>query len=158
MAQLQVMLGVMQMDMVQGVARAVRDENGMVRPPFIGDADTAMLEFTRAGRANPLAQPRSNLQRVAYGMKEGGLERLSWQVLDRAQDSAPQQTLRLPGVVDWELRFLDRDRQWHSDWAAITSGRMQAPPSPLPLAVEVVIELEDWGRIRRLFRLPEAAL
>jgi general secretion pathway protein J len=157
LAGLQVMLGLMQMDFVQAIDRPVRDGNGVTVPALVGDGDIGSLEFTRGGVSNPLQLPRSQLQRVAYGLKDGGLVRDTWQVLDRAQDSVSRQTLFLPGVVDWELRFLDRQREWHEDWSSITSGVVQPPPTALPLAVEVTLELEEWGRVRRLFRLPEAA-
>ena len=51
-------------------------------------------------------------------------------------------------VTAVEVQLLDPEGKWHSDWPPVTA------PTVTPKAVEVVVELEDWGEVRRLFLLP----
>lgn len=148
--EVQTVLSMLEQELAQAAVRSIRDENGEMRPAVVGGAEMNMLEFTRAGWANPAELTRSNLQRVAYGYRDGELRRASWRVLDRAQDSAATQSVILTEVKAWQLRFLDRDRVWREEWPPLGGGVV----TPLPLAVEVNLELRDWGLVRRLLRLP----
>lgn len=131
--------------------RAIRDEYGDGRHPMVGGKAAPLpLEFTRAGWRNPGGGARSHLQRVGYLLKEERLVRQSWQVLDRAQDSQPYEAAILSGVSRFELRFMDSNRQWREEWPPAGIN----PPPKAPLAVELLVELNDLGEIRRLFRLP----
>ena len=138
-------------DLEQAVDRPVRDSFGEPLPALLGDA--GRLTFTRAGRRNPAAFRRSTLQRVAYLMEGHRLLRRSWPVLDLAADSLPRDGVLGEGIQGMEIRYLDPERQWRNRWPPETAGRV---PPPLPLAVEVTLEVEGWGRIRRLFSLPQA--
>jgi general secretion pathway protein J len=135
-------------DLTQLVGRSVRDnygdEQGAIRASEIG---VIQLEFTRGGRSNPMGLKRSELQRVGYGVVDGKLLRYSWQVLDRAQDSEPRQLMLLDEVMAMSLRFLDKQKQWHQSWPPMDDKH----PS-LPMGIEVTLELNPEGEIRRLFR------
>jgi general secretion pathway protein J len=53
------------------------------------------------------------------------------------------------------LRFMSRDRRFTDQWPALGGG----PANPntaraLPIAVEITLELEDWGKITRLVEVP----
>lgn len=143
-------------DLEQVVDRPVRDAYGERLSALSTNNYGYLLEFTRQGWRNPLQLPRSNLQRVAYGLKNysdpdepGGfsirLIRYYWLVLDRAPDSLPKSQVLLDNVLDTRFRFLDRDGAWHSAWP---NGVEQA----LPAAVEISIETEDAGMVKRLFQ------
>jgi general secretion pathway protein J len=145
-------------DIEQFVGRSVRDEFGDIQPPFLGkrendQKDGQLLELTHAGWRNPAQQLRSTLQRVAYIFKDDTLVRLSWNVLDRAQDSAPLKYDLLTGVQAISLRFLDDKLAWHDEWPPAADIRNNNSAS-LPRAVEWRIELKDWGEMTRLFRVP----
>lgn len=136
--------------------RGIRDEYGDVQPPLsTADFGTITLEFTRAGWRNPTGMARSTLQRVAYGIEEESLLRYSWTVLDRAQESAPDQVVLLEGVREMRLRYLDDSGEWHEQWPV--AGMAQTAPVSSPRALEVTLELEDMGAIRRLFPLLQSA-
>lgn len=147
---LQLTMLMLQRDLDQVVPRGIRDEYGDDRPALHGGTD--WIEFTRGGWFNPTEQARSQLQRVAYTLRERALLRAYWQVLDRAQDSAPQQTPLLEQVRALRVRFLDARREWHETWPPLAQGAATAA-APLPLAVELTVELEQWGSITRLFRV-----
>ncbi|HEX9803445.1 MAG TPA: type II secretion system minor pseudopilin GspJ [Gammaproteobacteria bacterium] len=152
--QLQSAVLMLERDLGQFVARGIRDEYGDAQPALrSADYGTVLLEFTRAGWRNPTATARSTLQRVGYGIEENSLLRFSWTVLDRAQESAPYRATLLDGVREMRLRYLDAAREWHEQWppAAYSAD----DPWPVPLALEVVLALEDMGEIRRLLPLPQ---
>ncbi|MDZ7753717.1 MAG: type II secretion system minor pseudopilin GspJ [Gammaproteobacteria bacterium] len=149
LADLQTALWFMGRDMSQMAPREIRDAFGDPRPALVGSAGPpGALEFTRGGWDNPQGLARSNLRRVAYRVTGGSLERLTWESLDRVQGSEPTSETLVDGVANLALRYLDGQRQWGPAWppAGGTAGA-------LPLAVEVVLELDDWGPVRRVFRV-----
>jgi general secretion pathway protein J len=151
LAALQTALRQVEHDLEQAAPRAVRDERGDLQPPFVGSTD-GTLTLTSASWRNPAGLTRSRLRRVAYGLQGGALTRVAWPVLDRAPDTAPETEALLTEVAELGLRFLDEKREWHAEWPPL--GAAGGDPAATPLAVELVLELEDWGVVRRLFRLP----
>ncbi|TXS96282.1 type II secretion system protein GspJ [Parahaliea maris] len=154
-------------DLRQFADRPVRDEFGDVEPALQGGpAARFLLSLTRAGWYNPQGHPRSSLERVNYVIEDEALWRESYPVLDRAAETEPLRVRLLDDVVDMRLLFLsdigavnpsargtDIDtRAWPENWVANLSdpGVDLAPP----IAVEVQLELEDWGEVRRLYVLP----
>ncbi len=132
--------------------RGIRDEYGDRQEALrTADFGSITLEFTRAGWRNPISMPRSTLQRVAYGVEEESLRRFSWTVLDRAQQGTPNQVVLLDGVRDMRLRYLAETGEWHDQWPP--AGLAQTSAVPFPQALEIILELEDMGEIRRLLPL-----
>ena len=88
--QLQMAMNWVARDIEQTVDRGVRSEYGELMPPLIGnDFEGYLIEFTRSGWRNPANHARSNMQRVAYAVRDEKLLRAYWRVLDRAEDSKP---------------------------------------------------------------------
>ena len=145
-------------DIEQAINRPIRDEYGTTVGAMVAvETGRFQLELTRTGWRNPAGRARSNLQRVAYGLRDDGtLVRAYWNVLDRAQDSEPLESVMLDGVEKLELRFLDADRQWQSSWPSNPlTGQLSNPASGVPpRAIEVTVETKAEGRITRLFRVP----
>ena len=153
-------------DLRQFVYRPVRDEFGESEPALSGGiASRFLLSFTRAGWHNPSELQRSNLQRVNYLWEEDTLWRESYSVLDRSGDTQPNRVRLLNNVVAVSLSFLDatnslrlgrgsdiETRDWTENWVVDTSrpGELPLPPA----AVELTIELDDLGELRRLYALP----
>ena len=154
-------------DLRQFVDRPVRDEFGEREPGLTGGLLARFpLSFTRTGWHNPNGYPRSNLQRVNYRLEDDALWRDSYTVLDRAASTEPTSVLLLEGVEEIQLRFLAGLDQlqvssrglnidtsdWTENWVADTS----APSASLapPTAVEIMLQLDDWEEIRRLYALP----
>ncbi len=153
---LQTLFSILGRDLEQTISRAVRDGFGDLQPALLGDS--GRLEFTRAGLRNPAAFRRSHLQRVAYRLEENRLLRLTWPVLDRAPDSLPREVTLASGIEELEFRYLDTQRLWSSQWPpSVLSGSIAGGESlpPLPLAVEVNLTVHGWGRLQRLFLLPQ---
>lgn len=130
-------------DLRQLVSRPVRGEGGRLQAALQGERNS--LEATRAGWLNPSGQRRSDLQRFAWQLNDGGLERFHWPVTDRTAAVQPASRFRLDGVSGFELRYLGRDGRWLDNWPESTDRT-----ASLPAAVEVLIETEGFGRLRRL--------
>jgi general secretion pathway protein J len=112
----------------------------------------SIVDLTRAGWSNTAGQQRGTLQRVSYGLVDDVLKR-SYQVnLDTVQGNKPVIQDLFTGVKAIQLRYLDGNQTWQNQW----------PPPGLsptdslwtrPVAVEIIIEFKDWGRIRRLIEV-----
>lgn len=172
----------MQDDLAQARHRTIRDINGVSLPAMIGQATDVRalgapaLEFTRGGiflppteDANPAAAttapatparaPRSDLQRVAYRLKDGKLWRLTWPDLDRAPQSQPQETNVLYGIDDevqeFQVRFFDAKDGWVESWPPKATNGLPRNAQELPRGVEVRLLLKKRGEFKRLFLIHE---
>lgn len=136
-------------DLQQIRYRSARDGFGDAQPA-VRSGERGYLEFTRAGWRNPLRLPRAGLERVAYRFEEGELIRMSWRVLDLAQDSKAVETVLLDRVESLRWRYLDESREWRQAWPAeILDQPERAVP---PRAIELTLETEDLGEVFYLFR------
>ena len=114
------------------------------------------MELTRGGFANPMKLPRSELQRVGYQLEDETLYRITWPTLDRAQDSQPHRQKLFDGVKGIELYYFDQAMERHTEWPSQKAGGKNQTSSDLPKAIELILELDKWGKLRRLFRVSEA--
>lgn len=150
--QLQLAMNWLARDIEQTTDRGVRSEYGEFMPPVIGnDFEGYLIELTRNGWRNPANHSRSNLQRVAYAVRDEKLFRAYWRVLDRAEDSKPFEHELLDGVTGVEVRYLGAGDEWSTSWPPQTLGTEEAPS--MPRAVEFNIETKQFGKITRLLRL-----
>jgi len=131
--------------------RPVREPLGdSVQPALRADARTEQLaELTHSGWSNPAGVPRSTLQRVSYRLNDKKLLREYWVVLDRTMVGEPQSAVLLDRVTKIGMRFMDSNRTWHEQWPPLGYSAPDAPRLR-PIAVEVTLDLEDWGEIQRL--------
>ncbi|MBM7060889.1 type II secretion system minor pseudopilin GspJ [Pseudomonas sp. UL073] len=150
-------IGAFERDLLQVLARPVRDGNGESLPALTGVAgDSAQLEFTRAGWRNPTGQLRSQVQRVRWQLSGEQWQRRYWLVLDQAQDSQPQMQQVLDGVIHFSVRYLDAENRWLDSWPP-SEGTSEDNLRQLPRAVELTLEHRRYGQLRRLLRLPDGA-
>lgn len=153
-AELQLVMYRVTDDLRQVVARNIRNEFGDSIPAMqFNNIDDEGLEWSRAGYRNPAHLKRSNLQRIAYKVKDETLVRTTWNVLDRAQDTESFDNIMLSKVVSLEWRFLNHEDNWVNEWPAEVQN---AVIIPLPKAVELNLELEDLGKIRRLILMVDS--
>lgn len=155
LATLQTAMVIIGRDIEQATPRPIRDVSNGNQPAMMGGGNNtanltgSMLEFTRTGWRNPAGRARSNLQRVAYTVQNKQLVRMTWTALDQAPNQLPQTTVLLDRVNKLEVRFLDQQMRWQLLWPLATTDNTSQVI--LPRAVEINIDLEDWGRIPRLF-------
>lgn len=145
-------------DLGQARLRDVRDVDGARVPSFRGQPvdprATALpsLEFTRGGVDAFDVGARSDLQRVAYRVVDGKLERLTWPVLDRAPDTKPVASALIGDIKDVEFVFYADAKQRFPVWPVPTQGGVTTPAQDtLPRAVEITITFAHRGSFSRLF-------
>ncbi|MDQ2069248.1 type II secretion system minor pseudopilin GspJ [Natronospira bacteriovora] len=117
-----------------------------------GDYLEYPLEFTRGGVRNPLGQPRSSMQRVAYRIDGDTLTRYSWNLLDRSPDAQPIAMPLIDKVTQVQMRFFAPNGEWVEQWPP--DGGFQANPFLMPRAVDIIIEIDGFGEVRRLIDIP----
>lgn len=131
--------------------RPVREPLGeSVEPALRSDARTeTLIDLTRSGWSNPAGVPRSTLQRVTYRLQDNKLERAYWNALDRTMNAEPTAATLLDHVRTASFRFMDQNQSWHDQWPPLGYSGPDAARLR-PIAVEITLDLEDWGKLVRL--------
>jgi general secretion pathway protein J len=132
--------------------RPIREPLGETLEPALRVSDAraeTIADLTRSGWTNPAGMTRSTLQRVTYRLQDNKLQRAYWNALDRTLTAEPTSAVLLDNVRSVAFRFMDQNQSWHQQWPPLgysgpDSARLR------PIAVEITIELEDWGKIVRL--------
>jgi general secretion pathway protein J len=141
-------------DLRQAVSRPVRGNGrGEELPALIGAADR--IELTRFGFANPRAEPRSNLERVAYAVDARRLMRARYAVLDRAPQTVPSASALFDSLDGLRLRYLGTDGAWRDTWPPADVPVAQGV-TLLPRAIEFRMDVDGTGELRRIVELPSA--
>jgi general secretion pathway protein J len=120
------------------------------------DADTLppLVQLTRNGWSNPISVPRPELERVAYALDNGTLVREHWNVLDGTLSSIPAKRNLLKHVRSVSFRYMSMTHSWVDTWPPAGVGSANLTDSLYrmrPLAVEVTLDTEQWGKIQRIF-------
>lgn len=134
--------------------RPVRQALGEEFDPALSAGESAdeLIELTHSGWSNPAGIARPTLQRVAYRLQDNKLRRDYWPVLDRTMNVDPVSAVMLDGVESVTLRFMGADRDWKEQWPPLGYSGRDAR-FVRPLAVEITLELEDWGKITRIIEV-----
>jgi len=141
-------------DFSQAVDRPVRSASDDRIPSLLFSLQgESLIQISRSGWTNPareVSPARSDMQRVSYSLEDDKLIRSYWYHLDTTEDVPTKRRQMLSAVEDLTLRFLDREGSWHDSWPPLDV----VDEPGMPAAVEVRLELEDFGTINRLFGLP----
>ncbi len=110
-----------------------------------------IVSFTRGSWTNPAGLPRSELQRVSYSIENGALMRSYTNELDTTLSDVPIKRKLVDHVKSFGLRFMNAGHQWTTQWPApaVGVGEEDQTLHNRPVAVEVTIELDDWGILMR---------
>jgi general secretion pathway protein J len=127
-----------------------------------------IVALTRGGWTNPTGLQRTALQRVAYYFQDGTLRREYWTVLDPTQTSTPVRRDLMSHLKSVSLRYLDvqagqvqvqgqtqnlsQSGNWSPIWPPL-NGANQNNLRYRPIAVEITLETEDWGKIVRIVEI-----
>ena len=148
-------ISMLERDLRQAISRPVRGNGrGDYLPALAGSGDR--IELTRIGFANPLAEPRSNLERVAYAVDARKLMRARYLALDRAPNAEPATTAVLDNTQGLSFRYLGNDGAWRSTWPPAEAPSGMKTYDLLPRAVELRVATGDFGELRRVIELPSA--
>ena len=159
---LQTAMRVLEQDFVQAAPRPVRQPVGDDRRRAPSSAHrrarSRSLALTRAGWSNPAGLQRPGLQRVAYFLEN---EHAAARVLERARSDAGQHHRQARPDEPREGR--DRPLPGRQSPVAGRSGRRPRAARPCgtedrrcatrPLAVEITLDTEDWGKIVRIIEI-----
>lgn len=164
--ELNTLFAIMGRDFRQVISRSVRDEFGETEAAFYAEDDAFVtLKLTRLGWRNPRPDTisRSEMQRVEYRLEDKKLIRKFWYVLDRTSDEYGAESVLLDKVSEIKFRFLApavtaegllRAARWVDSWPLPSIGESTGTKSALPLGVEITIDIEGFGQIKRLYELP----
>jgi len=160
--ELQTAVRVLEQDFTQVAPRPVRQAVGdePAQPALQGGTPGTqpIVALTRDGWANPVGLQRPGLQRVAYFLENGTLRREYWNVLDPTLASTTARRNLLTHVKSLTIRYMDVNRTWQEQWPPQTSTTLigQALEATLrerPLAVEITLDTEDWGKVVRIVEI-----
>jgi general secretion pathway protein J len=158
--EVQTAMRMLEQDVVQLAPRPVRQTLGDGwLPCLIGQADPntqPILQLTRGGWNNPNGTQRPGLQRVAYFLEKNTLRREYWTVLDPTIQNTTQKRDLLTHVKAVTFRFMDVSHAWQTQWPATSVAGGLAQESTLrsrPIAIEITVETEDWGKLVRLIEI-----
>lgn len=148
--QVQQTVSILNRDFSQLVERSIRDEYGNPLPFLTTEHDLDnLVELTRGGRKSPAVLLRSSLVRVAYRFDDDKLIRLHWPQLDRSPNMEAKKTMLIDNVEKVSIRFMNKDKEWQEQWPPLSTAT--PPIIEKPLAIEIVLQLNDLGDIRRLY-------
>jgi general secretion pathway protein J len=126
-------------------------------PAILADSRSgALVSFTRGGWTNAMGVQRSTLQRVRYVFEDATLRREYWLEVDATLDPKPRSRVLLDHVKQVKLRFMDEGHSWRDQWPppSVTATPTARELRWRPIAVEITLELEDWGTLTRLVEVP----
>jgi general secretion pathway protein J len=114
------------------------------------DGNPDLVAFTRGGWANPAGVQRPTLERVSYRFGNNTVRRMHWAVLDGTETNLPVRRDLLTHVKSITFRYMNDQREWVTQWPPLGSSNLRGRP----FAVEITLELEDWGHIVRVIEVP----
>jgi len=141
----QMSLALFQRDVMQLSPRPIRDAYGDSAPAVIL-VNGRELVITRGGNFSSLKLDQTELTRVAYALRDEQFIRSYWRQLDSTPGDQPLGASLLRNVTDLQIRVLDQNNAWHVDWPLSDAARIRA--------LEIRLEVRDWGEIRRLLPMP----
>jgi general secretion pathway protein J len=161
--ELQTCMRVLELDFIQLAPRPIRQPVGPGYLPSLqaDQANQPVAQLTRMGWSNPTGLQRTGLQRVAYYFDNGTLRREYWTVLDATQTSTTIKRDLMTHLKSVSLRFMDANKAWQTQWPP-SSGVAAANQAlgtlgvlrSRPIAVEITLETEDWGKLVRVVEMP----
>ena len=149
----------LEQDFLQLAPRPVRAPVGYSFMPALLASQNSqpVVQLTRSGWTNPTGLQRPALQRVAYFFDNGTLRREYWTVLDPTQSNQTTKRDLLTHVKSLSFRFMDQSHTWQQQWPAQTAVAggfaQQQTLRSRPIAVEITLELDDWGKIVRILEV-----
>ncbi|HEY0766721.1 MAG TPA: type II secretion system minor pseudopilin GspJ [Steroidobacteraceae bacterium] len=160
--ELQTAVRVLEQDFVQLASRPVRQAIGdePAQPALQGSVPGTqpIVALTRGGWSNPAGLQRPGLQRVAYLLENGTLRREYWNVLDPTLASTTVKRDLLQHVKTLTIRYMDVSHTWVDQWPPATAtvlvgASLEETLRRRPLAVEITLDTEDWGKIVRIIEV-----
>jgi general secretion pathway protein J len=156
LATLQRAIRLMTLDVTQSDPRPINDilGRGELAALLGANGSGRVLALTRGGEGDARSSGRPTLRRIEYRLEPGQLQRLAWPVLDPVAGVQPRVRVLLRGVRSIEFRFLDNEGQWSSVWPKPGASSAAGSLRQRPRAVEVRMDTEAEGVLRRVWEIP----
>jgi general secretion pathway protein J len=153
--ELQSAMRILEQDFVQLAPRPIREPIGTGYQPALMASTTTqpMVALTRGGWTNPAGLQRPALQRVAYYFENGTLRREYWTVLDPTQTSTAVRRDVMTHLKSVTVRYMDLSHTWQTQWPPPTNTVGVTDLRTRPIAVEITLETEDWGKVQRVVEI-----
>lgn len=138
---------ILSLDIDEMLARPIRDPvgTGRISALHADGRDGVIFSLTRSAAGLPGSS--AAVRRIEYRLEDGSLLRDAWPVLDRTAQGRAQRRIVLEGVDAVSLRYLQADGQWRNEWSPNEARER-------PLAVEITLVTENFGRISRIVEVP----
>jgi general secretion pathway protein J len=151
---MEIAISLLERDFRFATGRGVRDQHGDRDAPLLAGNENETGELVRMTTTRPLpgSSGQQQLQRVAWRLEGDRLVRVTWPVLDRAQDTKEFSQVILEGMRLAEFHFLRLD----AGNRLRSSGDWQ--DASLPDGVELVLETRSGLRLERLLETPGGGL
>ncbi|WP_017444452.1 type II secretion system minor pseudopilin GspJ [Gayadomonas joobiniege] len=143
---------IIERDLMQMAHRMVRVQ-GEIKPQprtiahgeLILESESEVLAFRRNGWLNPLnILPRSQIQSLAYRVRDEQLERLYFNYPDPVKGEDYKIQVLMDQVKSLHFEFYDSNsKKWLTEWSE----------AKLPGGIKIVIEHTDLGALERVFAL-----
>ena len=140
-------------NVIPAMPRVSRDRP--IPPVFIDPSEEYRLTLLRAGYANPLRLPRTEVVRVGYRFEDNAVWRDTWFNISGNDEREARPQILLEGVEDLFIKALPLRNSasvsggpWQDRWPA--SGQ---PPQTLPAAIEITLITEDFGEVKRVYSI-----
>lgn len=135
--------------------RPVREQLGDgYRSAMLRDLNSVnLVELSHGGWPNGAGSPRGTVQRVLYRLEDRTLIREHWTVTDATLATPPVKRELLKDVESVELRYLNNGREWVAEWPPLGNDN-EVGVRMRPMAVEILITLTDYGKLRRVVEVP----
>lgn len=150
--QLQMAINMIQQETTQIIDRQIRGNEMHLFPAFVGQR--SYVEFTRDGVVNPNSQEkRSTLKRIALYCIESRLIQRTWSQLDPLNINEYEEKTLIDNLSQCHFNFLNKNLQVLSEWREQLNDQHNQQ-GLFPKAIQVNLELKDWGEINLLFVIP----
>lgn len=115
--------------------------------PYVTNDLSFAIQGTRGGWRNPAGLPfRGTQQRFQYRLDDEKLYREYWPSVDHYLSEKPKSEELLTGVTSLKVWSYASPQERFDRWPPL---RTTVPSEDRPKAIQVILELEDWGEIER---------
>jgi len=165
--ELQTAVRIIEQDFVQLAPRPIRElisgGTNTYQPALISAPNSTtqssstqpLVQLTRAGWTNPSGLQRPALQRVAYFFDNGTLRREYYPVLDPTQATTTVRRDIMTHLKSVQIRYMQQGQgdNWQTQWPPLTNTVGVNTTRQRPIAVEITLDTEAWGKIVRIFEI-----
>jgi len=134
-------------DIIYAVPRPVRTAIAATEPALLGTSTGTEGNY-RINLSRFAPAPDTPPQRISYIFSVPTIGLAATANLDFAASADEQPVTLLDGLQSASVRFLDTDGRWSVTWPPA------AKPDAMPMAVELILVLDDLGTVSRLIARP----